>query len=76
MAGLPVITTPIPAAVEIGGEDVVIYPADTTAGEAAGLIWNRIGPDPSYRLRKRSRQEFTWTAIFRREIEPLLNQGH
>ena len=72
LSGIPVISTAIPAAVEIGGEEVLLFsPDDDPAATAARLVdW--VGAQPSYRLRRRVRQKYTWQSIFQRDIQPLL----
>jgi len=63
LVGMPVFCTAVPAAVEIGGDDVVVL-ADRL------LAWAE--DSPVHRLRRRVRELYTWEAIFRRRIEPLL----
>jgi glycosyltransferase involved in cell wall biosynthesis len=65
LTGLLVASTDVPAAKEIGGEDVLQF--DSRDDPA----W--VQDSPAYRLRRRVRQSYTWPAIFRRDIEPLLN---
>jgi mannosylglucosylglycerate synthase len=76
LAGRPVISTPIPAALEIGGQDVFMFDPSLTPAELAEkiLTWVTTGEAGKiYRLRRRTRQNFTWEAIFERQIEPLIN---
>jgi glycosyltransferase involved in cell wall biosynthesis len=62
LLGVPVVVSDtVPAAEEIGGEEVLRFELDQA-------------PD-RLRLARRTRQRFTWQAIFRRDIEPLL-QGN
>jgi glycosyltransferase involved in cell wall biosynthesis len=72
LAGLAVFSTAIPAAREIGGREVI----GVAAGDAPEALAQRLlewaQTDRVYALRRRVRQEFTWPAIFRRCIEPLL----
>jgi len=73
LAGMPIFcANNIPAASEIGGEDVIMFSDDSDPGEVAGLILNWAKNDPVHQLRRRARQNFTWQSIFRREILPLL----
>jgi glycosyltransferase involved in cell wall biosynthesis len=74
LVGIPVVCTAVPAAVELGGDDVMIFEAETPAPDLAARIVERMEGDPVYRLRRRVRQDYTWQAIFRREIEPLLQR--
>jgi glycosyltransferase involved in cell wall biosynthesis len=72
LAGLPVFCSPIPAAEELGGADVTKLAAEAGPEEVAALILERLGDDPTRRLRKRARQTLTWRSIFERDILPLL----
>ena len=72
LLGIPVMTTNIPAAVEIGGKDIVLLEDPKDPIETADQIIGWLTGNPVYRLRKRVRQEYTWEAIYQREIKPLL----
>ncbi len=75
LSGLPVFSTRIPAAEEIGGNEVVSFPADTPAEKIAGLIMDWAKNSSTYKLRRRVRREYTWQAIFEKQIEPLLSDS-
>ena len=75
LAGIPVVCTDVPAAREIGGDDVTLISADGDPEEIADQILSRVEGSPHHRLRRRVRQGYTWQAIFRRYIEPLLQGG-
>jgi glycosyltransferase involved in cell wall biosynthesis len=75
LAGIPVVAASVPAAEEIGEEDLQVLPLGASPLEAADLIQARLEGSPACRLRRRVRREYTWQAIFRRDIEPLLTQG-
>ncbi|MGD8627118.1 MAG: glycosyltransferase family 4 protein [Anaerolineae bacterium] len=74
LAGLPVICTAVPAAVEIGGDDVLIFDENEPPGDLARRIAARMEGDPVHRLRRRTRRDYTWRAIFQDKIEPLLQK--
>jgi mannosylglucosylglycerate synthase len=74
LVGLPVVTTPIPAAVELGGEDVVIISNQEEPEQIARKILDKVNQTPIHRFRRRTRQKFTWKAIFTRDIQPLLGE--
>lgn len=74
LAGVAVASTPIPASVEIGGEDVLIFETSEPPEHVAGRILHRVRDDRIYRLRQRVRRKYTWAAIFEREIRPLLHR--
>ena len=74
LLGLPVVASDtVPAAEEIGGEDVFRFSLDQRPEELAKRLLTWATDDPRLRLARRVRQSFTWEAIFRREIEPLLH---
>jgi glycosyltransferase involved in cell wall biosynthesis len=72
LVGLPVVSTSIPASVEIGDGDLTLIGASADPETAAEQILRLLEGDPAYRLRVKVRQRYTWEAIFRRDIEPLL----
>jgi glycosyltransferase involved in cell wall biosynthesis len=72
LAGVPVIATSIPAAQEIGQAAVTIMDPDLPPDELAGQILNMLEGNPISRLKRRVRQEYTWDAILRRKLIPLL----
>ncbi len=73
--GIPVFCTPIPAALEIGKEDVHIIDIEAPPELTARQIIDWAQEDPIYDLRKRTRQRYTWGALFERQIKPLLQEG-
>ena len=73
LAGIPAVCTEVPAAVEIGGEDVITFGLDETADRLAARILAWAEGSAVHRLRRRVRQRYTWQAIFHRDIEPLLH---
>jgi glycosyltransferase involved in cell wall biosynthesis len=72
LVGLPIVCTAIPAAQEIGGSDVVMFNASQDPAQVADQILAGTAESPVHRLRQRVRQHYTWDAIFRHDIEPLL----
>jgi glycosyltransferase involved in cell wall biosynthesis len=74
LAGIPVICTEVPAAVEIGGEDVMLFDTSKDPAELADRILAWSETNPVHRLRRRVRQHYTWQAIFDRDIKPLLRR--
>ncbi len=72
LVGMPVICTAIPAAEEIGGEDVITFSTKAAPSLVADLILTWAESSARQRLRRRVRQSYTWPAIFRRDILPLL----
>jgi len=72
LVGAPVVCTSVPAAEEIGGADVILFDADDEPAHVAGRILAWVEESPVHRLRRRVRQDYTWQAIFHRDIRPLL----
>jgi glycosyltransferase involved in cell wall biosynthesis len=73
LAGIPVFSTDhVPAANEIGGQNVIRFSAEADPDQVAGLIIESIGKSPMLQLRRRVRQGLTWRSIFNRQIIPLL----
>jgi glycosyltransferase involved in cell wall biosynthesis len=72
--GIPVVCTDVPAAVEIGGEDVMLFDGDEDPDHLAGRLLAWAEDSGVHRLRRRVRQRYTWSAIFERDIEPLLRK--
>lgn len=74
LAGIPVVATAVPAAREIGAEEVIQFDLRESAEQVARRIIERTENDPIHRLRRRVRQRYTWQAIFERDILPLLSR--
>ena len=72
LVGAPVVCTAVPAALEIGGEDVILFDATDAPARVAERILAWARQSPVYRLRRRVRQNYTWEAIFHRDIKPWL----
>jgi glycosyltransferase involved in cell wall biosynthesis len=72
LLGIPVIATNVPAAVEIGGEDVIQLNNPLDPFETADQIMDWMDGNPLYHLRRQVRQEYTWEAIYHRKIKSLL----
>jgi len=73
LTGLPAICTPaVPAAIEIGREDVIVFDPSLKPAVLADQIIDWMQTNPQFRLRQRVRQNFTWEAIFQQKIKPLL----
>jgi glycosyltransferase involved in cell wall biosynthesis len=76
LLGLPVFCAEVvPAAREIGGQDLIRFSPQANPNQVADLIAKWAKASPVLNLRRRIRQELTWRSIFQREILPLLRQG-
>jgi len=72
MVGKPIVSTEVPAAREIGGDDVMIIDPAGDPEQIADRILSLVAESPVQRMRRRIRKGYTWKAIFERDIEPLL----
>jgi mannosylglucosylglycerate synthase len=72
LAGLPVFASHIPAADEIGGNDIQWIDLDSSPAETAAQVAEYIKSSPNARFRQRIRRAYTWETIFTQKIMPLL----
>lgn len=72
LAGVPVMTTDVPAAAEIARSQVYVFSLNTPPDVLASQLAARLEEIKQSQLRRRLRKEFTWDAIFDRQIRPLL----
>ena len=72
LIGLPVASAAVPAAVELGGGDVLRFDPTLEPDQLARELLDWLARNPQHRLRQRVRRQYTWQAIFQRDIEPLL----
>lgn len=74
LAGLHVFSTPVPASQEIGADRVQIFGFDETPEQVAGLILAWAQSDLTQQFRCEMRQKYTWQAIFKHDVLPLLDE--
>jgi len=73
--GLPIFcSTTVPAAEEIGGRDVITFEPTADPVDIAEEILAWADLSSVHRLRRRARQNYTWSTIFERDIQPLLQK--
>ena len=72
LAGIPVFSTAVPGAVEIGGSEVFVFSPQDDPEDIVQAILEWTQNNKVYKMKRRVRQEYTWQAIFEREILPLL----
>ena len=72
LVGCPVVCTDVPAAEELGGEDVMIFDPTLDPDQLAEQLLVLAQENPVHRLRRQVRQSYTWESIFHRDIKPLL----
>lgn len=76
LVGIPVFcANHIPAANELGKQDVFRFSSEANPDHVADLILEAIEQDPSLRLRQRVRRDLTWRSIFQRQIQRLIERG-
>jgi len=74
LIGMPVFSTQIPAASEIGQQEVTIFSKGETAENVAQMILEWAKDSPTQRLKRRIRQNLTWQAIFQHKMLPLFSE--
>lgn len=74
LVGKRVYTTEIPVVQEVGQSLVQIIARGEAPDALAARISSWADGDLTQRLRRRTREAFTWSAIFQHEIEPLIQK--
>ncbi len=74
LAGMPVFCSDIPPLRDIAGGHAVYFATDADPAEVAALIAKQLSSTPSFHLRSRIRQEYSWERIYTRWLEPLLRE--
>jgi glycosyltransferase involved in cell wall biosynthesis len=72
LAGIPIFCSAIPPLLATAGAAAVAFALAEPPATIAARIDTALAADPRYALRRRVRTNFTWEAIFQREIAPLL----
>ncbi len=75
LAGIPIIASEIPAAVEIAANEALLIQPGQNPETTASQIIDLVKRNPISRFRRQVRLNYTWEAIFKKEIEPLLHRG-
>ena len=76
LAGIPVFCSDqIPAAGEIGGQDVIRFSSAAEPTQLADALVQWSDSSRVFQLRRRVRQSLTWRSIFQHEILPLIEKG-
>jgi glycosyltransferase involved in cell wall biosynthesis len=75
LAGIPVISRDVPAAVEIARDKVLRIGENEDPPRLARRVIDWATQNQVLQLRRRVRQDYTWEAIFRKKIEPLISNG-
>jgi glycosyltransferase involved in cell wall biosynthesis len=74
LVGMPVVSTQIPATEEIAEGERILIAEEETPAEVAEHLLAWADQSSVHQLRRRVRQQYTWGAIFRRQIEMLLRE--
>ncbi len=74
LTGQLVACADVPAALEIGGADVLRFDLHDDPESTADRLLRWSEQNAAQHLRRRVRQSYTWPAIFRRDIAPLLRE--
>jgi glycosyltransferase involved in cell wall biosynthesis len=74
LLGLLIVSTDIPASSEIAKEDCYIFDPSKPEEEIAEQIFQRVQNNSISRMRRLVRTNYTWKAIFKRKIKPLLDR--
>ena len=72
LSGIPIFCTDLEPLQALAGENASYFSANDSGKEVAALIAGRLQSDKVYRMRVRVRHDFTWEAIYRRQLAPLL----
>ena len=72
LIGRPVFATAIPVVEEVGAELIRLIRVDESPAEVAARIKAWADEDRTQGLRRKTRQQYPWPAIFSHAIEPLL----
>jgi glycosyltransferase involved in cell wall biosynthesis len=72
---LPIVATDLPVLREVAGEAATWLDPDGDPDVIARAVIARLEADPEASLWRRVRREYSWPAVYRDEIEPLLSAG-
>jgi glycosyltransferase involved in cell wall biosynthesis len=74
LARLPIFCSDLEPLRALAGEWADYFTPDDRPSKIAGIIFQRLKDDPVFRLRVQIRQSYSWEAVFRRHIAPLLEK--
>jgi len=72
LVGLTLISTNVPASQEIARENALVFELNQPPEEIAERLHLLVEGNPLTRMRRLVRTRYTWDALFRRKIRPLL----
>src|SRR5690606_38410609 len=75
LAYLPMFCSDIPALRALAGDAGIFFSPDADPLELAAAVRDRLQSDPVYCHRARVRQNYTWEAVYEKQIAPLLGDN-
>jgi glycosyltransferase involved in cell wall biosynthesis len=72
---LPIVCTDLPALRELAGDSALYIGPDDDPAEVSGMVLERFDADRLGRLAREVRSRYTWEAVYRERIAPLLASG-
>ncbi len=72
LAYLPMFCSDIPALRALAGDSGIFFSPDADPVKLAAAVRDRLQSDPIYCHRARVRQNYTWEAVYEKQIAPLL----
>ncbi len=72
LSGIPIFCSAIQPFRETAGDAATYFDSEGDPEQIAAQILAKLAADTRYMFRQKVRQHYTWDAIFRRHIEPLL----
>ncbi|MGQ0603849.1 MAG: glycosyltransferase [Anaerolineales bacterium] len=75
LSRMPVFCADLPPLRDLAGEAAVYFSPDADPAQVADSVAARLQSDEAFQLSARVRGTFTWEAVYRRHLAPLLNSG-
>lgn len=75
LSRMPVFCADLPPLRDLGGEAAVYFSPDADPAQLAASVAARLQSDDAFQLSARVRATFTWEAVYRRHLTPLLDSG-
>jgi mannosylglucosylglycerate synthase len=72
LSRMPIFCSNIPQLRALAGEFGTYFSPDEDPAQVARLIVQRLRSDPLYQMRVKVRKEYTWDAVYQKQIAPLL----
>ena len=72
---LPIVCSDLASLRDLAGDAATYVSPTAEPGTIAALVVERLAADPRAAFARRVRTEFTWEAVYRRDIAPLLDEA-